>query len=262
MYQHVNIDDLARQAASLRRGWGRISGFLSQLDADHPFMVNRIRAVVDFVGHPAGGAPAMSGAPVGSPPAPPAVPVERPPSPPAEPAVPLAGGAAAVAEGAAPRTDDPPVARPARPVVSPSPPVASAVQPPPAASVVPPPPAPIVVPPPPARLVAPRPPAARSGGLLVVRTGPDAGRSYLLDERPRTLGRGSDCDLRWEDSALSRRHCQIRWEDEVYVLQDLGSSNGTHVNGAAVRRAILRAGDRLQIGSIELEFKPTAAPDQ
>jgi pSer/pThr/pTyr-binding forkhead associated (FHA) protein len=97
--------------------------------------------------------------------------------------------------------------------------------------------------------------------MLAVRTGPDAGRSYLLDERPRTLGRGSDCDLRWEDSALSRRHCRIRWEDGVYVLEDLDSSNGTYINGAVVRRAILRLGDRIQLGGLELEFTPPAARD-
>lgn len=305
MYQHVNIDDLARQSESLRRGWWRVSGFISQLDVDHPFMVNRIRAVVDFVGHPAGGAGPTPAAPGGSPPPGPAGPLESsprapagavepaPPAPasPVEPSPPapagpvepspspaivpvlrLAGVAPAGESAArAPRAEAPPAAPPAAPAVSPPLPAAIVVPPPPAPIVVPPPPAPIAVPPPPAPIAvppptapraAPRPPATRPGGMLAVRTGPDAGRSYILDERPRTLGRGSDCDLRWEDSSLSRRHCRIRWDDGVYVLEDLDSSNGTYINGAVVRRAILRLGDRIQLGGLELEFTPPAARDR
>lgn len=52
LYQHVQLEDLAQQAADLRTGVGRIEGFLSQLGASHPFLVNRIQAMIDFVGEP------------------------------------------------------------------------------------------------------------------------------------------------------------------------------------------------------------------
>lgn len=49
LFQHVNLEDLADQVADLHTGVGRVEGFLSQLGASHPFLINRIRAMLDFV---------------------------------------------------------------------------------------------------------------------------------------------------------------------------------------------------------------------
>jgi pSer/pThr/pTyr-binding forkhead associated (FHA) protein len=63
------------------------------------------------------------------------------------------------------------------------------------------------------------------------------------------MGRGSDCDLRVHDTAISRQHCLIRVRDQEVTITDLGSSNGTFVNGTRVLSQIaLHTGDEIQIG--------------
>ena len=62
------------------------------------------------------------------------------------------------------------------------------------------------------------------------------------------IGRSSSCDLVLEDDAVSRRHAEIALRGGVCVVRDIGSSNGTWVNGRAVQRARLRRGDELQLG--------------
>src|SRR5436853_7631958 len=66
------------------------------------------------------------------------------------------------------------------------------------------------------------------------------------------IGRGPDCDVRFDahrDSRVSAHHAEIRFEDGRYVLCDVGSSNGTFVNGKMVKRQQLRSGDRLTFGA-------------
>jgi pSer/pThr/pTyr-binding forkhead associated (FHA) protein len=63
------------------------------------------------------------------------------------------------------------------------------------------------------------------------------------------VGRGSDCDLRLHDAAVSRHHCLLRLRGGDASVTDLGSSNGTFLNGQRVRsQAPLKNGDRLQVG--------------
>jgi Zn-dependent protease with chaperone function len=52
MYEYVHVDEFGKQAAELHAGWGRVGGFLSELSADHPFLVNRIKAIVEWAGPP------------------------------------------------------------------------------------------------------------------------------------------------------------------------------------------------------------------
>jgi hypothetical protein len=81
-----------------------------------------------------------------------------------------------------------------------------------------------------------------------------AARVLVVDgvERPldtsMRIGRSSSCDLVLEDDSISRRHAEIALRGGVCVIRDLGSCNGTWVNGRAVRRARLRRGDELQLG--------------
>jgi ATP-binding cassette, subfamily B, bacterial len=89
-------------------------------------------------------------------------------------------------------------------------------------------------------------PAPRA--ILTVREGPDAGRNYVLDGRVTTLGRGTDSHICLPDNTVSRRHCQVYWGERAYVVQDLGSSNGTYLNGERVEASFLRSGDTIQIG--------------
>jgi hypothetical protein len=62
------------------------------------------------------------------------------------------------------------------------------------------------------------------------------------------IGRSSSCDLVLTDDAVSRRHAEIALRGGICVIRDLGSCNGTLVNGRAVQRARLRRGDELQLG--------------
>ena len=73
------------------------------------------------------------------------------------------------------------------------------------------------------------------------------GREWPLTRRAR-VGRSSDCDLVLADEAVSRRHLEIALRGGVCRLRDLGSCNGTWLNGRPVDRARVRRGDVLQLG--------------
>ena len=64
-----------------------------------------------------------------------------------------------------------------------------------------------------------------------------------------TLGRSSACELVFSDDTVSRRHAQLRVEDGRWMLRDLGSSNGTFVNGRRVLEAEVAAGDEIELGA-------------
>jgi len=89
---------------------------------------------------------------------------------------------------------------------------------------------------------------------LIVTSAPRAdaiGRTFELGEgRDCVVGRSPDASLRVEDPGISRRHARVRCPGAgIHVLSDLGSANGTYVNGRRVRRAVLREGDRVQLGT-------------
>jgi two-component system, cell cycle response regulator len=89
---------------------------------------------------------------------------------------------------------------------------------------------------------------------LTVRTGVEIGRIYAVVGGVTTIGRGSMVDIRLRDDAVSRRHCQIVWDQPTYIVEDLGSKNGTYLNGDRVHAAFLTNRDRLGIGDHVLEF--------
>jgi hypothetical protein len=69
---------------------------------------------------------------------------------------------------------------------------------------------------------------------------------------PMRIGRAPECELAIRDSRASRQHARLHARDGVLVLTDLGSTNGTRVNGQRVREVVLGAGDRILIGETEL----------
>jgi pSer/pThr/pTyr-binding forkhead associated (FHA) protein len=82
---------------------------------------------------------------------------------------------------------------------------------------------------------------------------PGEKRSILVAKDEFLIGRGSDCDLRIKASAISRHHCLLRLRGQEITVQDLGSSNGTYVNGQRVRsQTELHNGDQLALGSCQL----------
>jgi Zn-dependent protease with chaperone function len=162
LHQHVNLEDLAKQAADLQTGMGRVEGFLSQLGASHPFLVNRIQAMLDFV------------------------------------------------------IDVQPIASPREAGV---------------------------------------PEPANVARLVTRSNTPGAAIDHAFDSGRLLAGRGSSADLRLRNRSVSRRHFEIGWDGAGYVIHDLGSSNGTFVNGLRVASARLHNGDVVRAGFVELVFK-------
>lgn len=69
------------------------------------------------------------------------------------------------------------------------------------------------------------------------------------------IGRGSNADLRLDDTGVSRQHAEVRREGDDVVLVDLGSTNGTSVNGRHVERVRLTPGDRIELGRCVLVYE-------
>jgi pSer/pThr/pTyr-binding forkhead associated (FHA) protein len=66
------------------------------------------------------------------------------------------------------------------------------------------------------------------------------------------VGRAPECELVLKDSRVSRRHARLHARGGVIVLTDLGSTNGTRVNGHRVTEVVLGAGDRIQVGDTSI----------
>jgi FhaA, N-terminal domain/FHA domain len=81
------------------------------------------------------------------------------------------------------------------------------------------------------------------------------GRAYDLTKPSVVIGRSKDCDIRVSDPNISRQHAEIRQEGSTYWIVDLDSTNGTSVNGRALKRAKLDDEDRITLGSTELVFR-------
>jgi Protein of unknown function (DUF3662)/Inner membrane component of T3SS, cytoplasmic domain len=108
----------------------------------------------------------------------------------------------------------------------------------------------------------PRVPGAHFFGrprLVVAGSHPDtgmaAGSTYELQTPVTLLGRGTDCDLRLVDPGVSRHHAELRVEEDQVVLVDLGSTNGTFVNGQPVRRVVLTDGTNVTLGRTTMVFR-------
>lgn len=94
---------------------------------------------------------------------------------------------------------------------------------------------------------------------LLVTTTTDSGdssqRTYDITTPVTLLGRGTDCDLRLVDPGVSRHHAEIRIEGPEIALVDLGSTNGSFVNGQPIRRVTLVDGARVTMGRTTLVFR-------
>jgi hypothetical protein len=80
------------------------------------------------------------------------------------------------------------------------------------------------------------------------------GTRHEVTDRKVVIGRSRDCDIQLADANVSRRHAELRQEGASYWIVDLGSTNGIEVNGKRVKRAKLRTGDTITMGSTEITF--------
>jgi pSer/pThr/pTyr-binding forkhead associated (FHA) protein len=79
--------------------------------------------------------------------------------------------------------------------------------------------------------------------------------SHELVEETYTIGRSPENSIRLDDTSVSGRHAEIAMRAETCYLRDLGSTNGTLVNGQPATQVQLRAGDRIQFGKVEAYFE-------
>ncbi|MGH3567924.1 MAG: FHA domain-containing protein, partial [Pseudonocardia sp.] len=82
-----------------------------------------------------------------------------------------------------------------------------------------------------------------------------SGRNFQLTEGSHVIGRGQDSAFRLPDTGVSRRHVEISWDGQNATLSDLGSTNGTMVNGNAVQTWQLSDGDVIRVGHSSLVFR-------
>jgi hypothetical protein len=82
-----------------------------------------------------------------------------------------------------------------------------------------------------------------------------SGDRWELQNEVVTIGRLPECSITIEDKNVSRHHAEIRPSGDAFVLVDLGSTNGSRVNGVRVDRHQLDDGDRISIGNIDLGFE-------
>jgi hypothetical protein len=91
--------------------------------------------------------------------------------------------------------------------------------------------------------------------LLVVRRGPNIGARFLLDADTTTVGRHPEADIFLDDVTVSRRHSDFLRDGTGFVVKDLGSLNGTYLNGERITdTARLSDGSEVQVGKFRLTF--------
>lgn len=106
-------------------------------------------------------------------------------------------------------------------------------------------------------MMAPGRPAAS----LVIRQGPQAGMSFPMVGNQVILGREEGMDIVLQDPEASRRHTRISWQAGHFIVEDLGSTNGTFVNGVQITSPkILSPGDSIGIGQTALVFQGAEGP--
>ncbi|SHE64606.1 DUF3662 and FHA domain-containing protein [Streptoalloteichus hindustanus] len=102
------------------------------------------------------------------------------------------------------------------------------------------------------------PPAVQGGprqvtGILQLDDG--SNRTYQLQQGSNVVGRGQDAHFRLPDTGVSRRHLEITWDGQSAMLADLGSTNGTTVNGQPMQTWQLNDGDVIRIGHSTLVYR-------
>lgn len=92
-------------------------------------------------------------------------------------------------------------------------------------------------------------------GYLVIEDGPGRGNSFRLETQETTLGRLPGNDIVIGDPKVSRHHAVVVKGPEGFVIRDLGSTNGTFVNGRRVSERLLAPGDLIVLGDTRLRFQ-------
>ena len=97
-----------------------------------------------------------------------------------------------------------------------------------------------------------KPVAVPPGAVVLVTAGFYEGLEVCVDRDWLVIGRGRSADLVLAEPTISRSHAAFGFDQEGFFVQDLGSTNGTMVNGARCERTVLKNGDLIQIGKLTL----------
>ncbi len=96
------------------------------------------------------------------------------------------------------------------------------------------------------------PPAARTQRAVLIY----GGRRLMVAPRGATLGRSRECEIVIDDANVSRRHAELRPRGAAWVISDLGSTNGTRLNGRVIAAPeVVQAGDEIEVGSSLITFE-------
>ena len=94
--------------------------------------------------------------------------------------------------------------------------------------------------------------AVPPGAVVLVKAGFYEGLEVCVDRDWLVIGRGRSADLVLAEPTISRSHAAVGFDPQGFFVQDLGSTNGTMVNGAKCQRTFLKSGDLIQMGKLTL----------
>lgn len=90
--------------------------------------------------------------------------------------------------------------------------------------------------------------------VLIIQRGPSAGSRFLLDASEESVGRHPDSSIFLDDVSVSRKHALLTRQEQGFAIADVGSLNGTYVNGDRVEKISLHSGDEVRIGKYRLIY--------
>ena len=102
--------------------------------------------------------------------------------------------------------------------------------------------------------------AEEHGVNLVLLRADGRRKNFALPRGITVVGRGRDCDFRIAVNSVSKRHCQLDYSNGSLRIRDIGSRNGTYINGKPIEEAVIGAGDTVKMGDsvfvVQIDGKP------
>ena len=89
---------------------------------------------------------------------------------------------------------------------------------------------------------------------VLIDRGNNKGQRVIIAHFPFTIGREADCSLVINDLETSRYHCRIKCRGDLFIIEDLGSRNGTYINGERIVNSTIANGDKILVGNTEIQF--------